>query len=182
MFDEIAIDLWSSWNFTCIKNIITTCNLTVRFSKFTFNIKIYEEFVKLLSKLVWRETLFFTKSSPCIDMWTLVWLHINIRYCPLIWWFFYMHFIYDVYYVPSMKINILSMRQLLKKDYDIQLKDCNCLIRNHLNNVIANVPMTRNRIFLLNIQHDVIRCLKACFKDSFWFWHLRFGHLNFGGL
>ena len=33
MFDEIAIDLWSSWNFTCMKNIITTCNQTVRFSK-----------------------------------------------------------------------------------------------------------------------------------------------------
>ena len=47
---------------------------------------------------------------------------------------------------------------------------------------MANVPMTRNRMFLLNIQHDVIRCLNACFKDSSWLWHLRFGHLNFGGL
>ena len=33
MFDKIAIDLWSSWNFTCMKNIITTYNQTVRFSK-----------------------------------------------------------------------------------------------------------------------------------------------------
>ena len=31
----------------------------VRFSKFTLNIEIYEEFVKFFSKLVWRETLFF---------------------------------------------------------------------------------------------------------------------------
>ena len=48
--------------------------------------------------------------------------------------------------------------------------------------MIANVPMTRNRMFLLNIQTEVIRCLKACFKDSSWLSHLRFGHLNFGGL
>ena len=78
-------------------------------------------------------------------------------------------FISDVYYVPSMKTNILSLEQLLEKDYDIQLKDRSCLIRDHQNNMIANVPMTRNRMFLLNIQTDVIRCLKACFKDSSWF-------------
>jgi len=90
--------------------------------------------------------------------------------------------IFYVYYVSSMKTNILSLGQLLEKEYDIQLKDRSCLIRDHRNNVIANLPMTRNRIFLLNIQSDVIRCLKACFKDSSWFWHLRFGHLNLGGL
>ena len=41
-----------------MKNIITTCNLMVRFSKFTLNIKIYEEFVKFLSKLTSLERNF----------------------------------------------------------------------------------------------------------------------------
>uniref|UniRef100_A0A2N9JBE9 Integrase catalytic domain-containing protein n=1 Tax=Fagus sylvatica TaxID=28930 RepID=A0A2N9JBE9_FAGSY len=91
-------------------------------------------------------------------------------------------FIYDVYYVPSMKNNILSLGQLLEKDYDIHLKDCSCLIRDHQNNLIAKVPMTRNRMFLLNIHNDVAKCLKACYRDSSWLWHLRLGHLNFGGL
>ena len=40
-------------------------------------------------------------------------------------------FIFDVYYVPSMKANILSLRQLLEKDYNIQLKDRSCLIRDY---------------------------------------------------
>ena len=66
MFDEIVIDLWFSWNFTCMKNIIKTCNLTVRFSKFTLNIEIYEKFVKFLFKLIWRETLFLFKKSEWI--------------------------------------------------------------------------------------------------------------------
>ena len=40
-------------------------------------------------------------------------------------------FISDVYYVPSMKTNILSFGQLLEKDYDIQLKDHSFLIRDY---------------------------------------------------
>ena len=42
--------------------------------------------------------------------------------------------------------------------------------------------MLRNRIFMLNIQNDLAKCLKACYKDITWLWHLRFGHLNFRGL
>ena len=41
-------------------------------------------------------------------------------------------------------------------------------IRDEHANLIANVPMTRNRMFLLNIQNDVIECLKSCVNDSSW--------------
>ena len=51
-----------------MKNIITTCNLMVRFSKFTLNIKIYEEFVEFLSKLIWRETLFLNNLSVHLNL------------------------------------------------------------------------------------------------------------------
>ena len=37
--------------------MIRTCNLIVRFSKFTLNIKIYEEFEEFFSKLVCKEAL-----------------------------------------------------------------------------------------------------------------------------
>ena len=46
-----------------MKDIIRTCNLTVRFSKFTLNIKIKEKFVGFFSKLVWRETLFILPNT-----------------------------------------------------------------------------------------------------------------------
>ena len=41
-----------------MKNKIRTCNSTVKFSKFSLNRKIHEEFVEFPSKLVWKETLF----------------------------------------------------------------------------------------------------------------------------
>ena len=48
--------------------------------------------------------------------------------------------------------------------------------------LLAKVSMTKNRMFLLNIQSDVPMCLKSCFKDPSWLWHMRLGHLNFDGL
>ena len=76
----------------------------------------------------------------------------------------------------------MSLGQLLEKGYDIRLKDNNLSIRDGASNFIVKVPMSRNRMFMLNIQSDVAQCLKVCYKDIAWLWHLRFGHLNFGGL
>ena len=66
-------------------------------------------------------------------------------------------FISNIYYVPNMKSNILSLGQLLEKGYDIHMKDYNLSIKNDKNNFIAKVPMSKNRMFLINIQNDVAK-------------------------
>jgi hypothetical protein len=81
-------------------------------------------------------------------------------------------FITNVYFVPSMKNNILSLGQLLEKDYEIHMKNYSFLLRDDKKNLIAKVPIRSNRMFLLNIQTDVAKCLKTCLKDSSWLWHL----------
>ncbi|KAM2649885.1 hypothetical protein EV1_013946 [Malus domestica] len=88
----------------------------------------------------------------------------------------------NVYYVPNMKSNILSLGQLLEKGYDIHMKNYSLFLRYDKGRFIAKVKMSKNRMFPMNIQNDVAKCLKICYKDASWLWHLCFGHLNFGGL
>ena len=64
-----------------------------------------------------------------------------------------------------MKNNILNLGQLLKKGYDIHLKKNNLFKRDNMDNLIVKVLMSRNRMFLLNIQNDLALYLKACYKD-----------------
>ena len=74
----------------------------------------------------------------------------------------------NVYYVPNMKNNIFSLGQLLEKGYDIHMKDCSLFIRDDKGKLITKVKMSRNRMFSLNIQTNVAKCLKACYKDASW--------------
>lgn len=81
-------------------------------------------------------------------------------------------FISNVYYEPNIKDNILSLGQLLEKGYDIHMKDSTLSIRDVRNNLITKVPMSRNKMFLLNIQNDIAKCLKTCYNDASRLWHL----------
>ena len=47
-----------------MKNIIRTCNLMVRFSKFTFNIEIYEEFMESLQTNLERNFVQIINTPP----------------------------------------------------------------------------------------------------------------------
>ena len=85
----------------------------------------------------------------------------------------------NVYYVPKLKSNILSLGQLLEKGYDIHMKNMHIWLRDSSNNLISKVHMAKNRLFPLNLQTIDARCLKANVQDESWCWHMRFGHLNF---
>ena len=46
-----------------MKDIIRIFNSIVKFSKFILNIKIYEEFKRFISKLVWRNFVFRNRNE-----------------------------------------------------------------------------------------------------------------------
>jgi transposase InsO family protein len=62
------------------------------------------------------------------------------------------------------------------------MKERTLYLRDQDNRLLAQVEMTKNCMFKLNLVNVQARCLKTCVEDMIWLWHLRFGHLNFGGL
>ena len=88
----------------------------------------------------------------------------------------------DVYYVPDMKNNILSLGQLLEKGYSIFKEDKFMFLKDKYGRTIAKTEMSKNRMFKLNLKNIQEICLQAKSEDKATLWHMRFGHLHYGGL
>jgi hypothetical protein len=56
----------------------------------------------------------------------------------------------------------------LEKGYKIKMKDHTLTLLDTYETMIAKVTMTKNKMFLLNIEIDVPKCLNTCVKDDNW--------------
>lgn len=88
----------------------------------------------------------------------------------------------DVYYIPALRSNIISLGQLLEKGYDVHTKDWLLAVKNKVAELVHNVELTKICLFTLDIKSELIICLKAVIKDDSWLWHLRFDRLGYTGL
>ena len=75
-------------------------------------------------------------------------------------------FISNVYYVPDMKTNILSLGQLLEKGYQISLKDMQLTITDARGKLITRVKMANNRMFPRTVLHDTPKCLNVIINNK----------------
>ncbi|CAM8959850.1 unnamed protein product [Rhodiola kirilowii] len=87
----------------------------------------------------------------------------------------------NVFFVPDLKSNLLSIGQLQESGYESTIKEGACEVYDPQHGLIAHVKMTPNRLFPLRIQ-SAYSCHLTEIKDSTWLWHLRYGHLHFNGL
>ena len=89
-----------------------------------------------------------------------------------------MGLIQDVYYLPHLKTNILSMGQLTEKGYSIFLKDRRLHLKDKQGRLVARVEIGRNRMYKLNLRSIREKCLRVDVEDKASLWHLCFGHLH----
>lgn len=82
-------------------------------------------------------------------------------------------------YIPDIKSNLLSIGQLIEKDYKVLIEYRMMKVIDSRNRLILKAHMSRNRLF--RIEHDVLehKCLAAAASIDEWLWNYRLDHLNF---
>lgn len=85
----------------------------------------------------------------------------------------------DVLYIPIIKCNILSIFQLLDKDYKIHMETKMLHIMDENLVFILKATMVTNRTFKFELKAMDLRCLAIATSRKEWLWNYRVDHLNF---
>ena len=94
----------------------------------------------------------------------------------------------DVYYVPGLKNNLLSVGQLQERGLAVLMQSNECRIYHHTKGLVFQTNMTANRMFVLLSSTQSIKkenkeeCFQVTIEDVAHLWHRRFGHLSYKGL
>ncbi|KAJ4789254.1 polyprotein [Rhynchospora pubera] len=91
--------------------------------------------------------------------------------------------LHNVYYIPQLSQNLLSIGQMMDNGYTISFKGDNCRISDaETDQTMAIVKKTMNNLFPLEIEKVKEKALAAKEVSPSELWHLRYGHLNMNGL
>lgn len=91
--------------------------------------------------------------------------------------------IHDVYYIPGLAYNLLSVGQLVHKGYLVAFHDNVCEIKRKGSVVpLVKIHMSKNKMFPLELSWLDDCALVADVSKMSQLWHLRYGHLHFNGL
>lgn len=92
----------------------------------------------------------------------------------------------DVYYVPELRNNLLSLGQVQEKKLVIIIREGSCKIYHDDKGLVAESKMSLNRMFALFDQTSGAARQQQCFQmsseDVSRLWHERYGHLSHRGL
>ncbi|PWA60828.1 ribonuclease H-like domain, Reverse transcriptase, RNA-dependent DNA polymerase [Artemisia annua] len=85
----------------------------------------------------------------------------------------------DVYYIPNLKSNILSLGKLTEIGCKVIMDGDKLTLYDKSKKLFMKVERSKNRIYSIRLQIDTPICLLANVDNQEWLWHARLGHLNF---
>ena len=91
--------------------------------------------------------------------------------------------LHEVYYIPKLKSNLVSLGQLTEIGCRI-LMDDNLIevAEKNPERMIMRVQRSLNRLYKIELKCVEPVCLKSSVDDESWLWHGRLGHVNFNSM
>ena len=87
--------------------------------------------------------------------------------------------LHDVYFIPKLKSNLISLGQLTKIQHRIVMDDDEVVVsEKDRSRLIMRVQRTVNHLYKIELVLVMPVCLLTSIVDEAWLWHGRFGHVN----
>ena len=83
----------------------------------------------------------------------------------------------DVYFIPRLKANLVSLGQLDKAGYHISIERRLLKICDDRRQLLMQVRCMANRLYILELKIKQLVSLSARTEEVAWRWHARYGHL-----
>lgn len=88
----------------------------------------------------------------------------------------------EVYYIPSLCNNIISLGQLSEQGNLVVLKGDFLWVRDKNGILVMKVKRSMNRLYKIILEPSVSSCMLSKIEDHTWLWHSRLGHVNFNAM
>lgn len=89
---------------------------------------------------------------------------------------------HEVYYIPRLCNNIISLGQLSETGNKIVLKDMYLWVYEDDGRLIMKVKRSTNRLYKIILETVETNCMLTRVEQKSWLWHARLGHVNFGAM
>ncbi|XP_013607632.1 PREDICTED: uncharacterized protein LOC106314277 [Brassica oleracea var. oleracea] len=86
----------------------------------------------------------------------------------------------DIYYITSLKHNIISLGQATEMGCEVNMKEDLLMLKDPRGRLVVQVARQPNRLHKTPIEVEYPKCLQIQETDVTWTWHARLGHVNFG--
>lgn len=84
----------------------------------------------------------------------------------------------DVYYIPNLRSNIISLGQATESGCDVRMKEGYLTLHDKNGNLITKATRAQNRLYKVVMEIVDQKCLQLINQETATTWHARFGHIG----
>ena len=84
----------------------------------------------------------------------------------------------NVYYIPNLRSNIISLGRAMKSGYDVRMREDYLTLHDRDENLIVKANRSRNRLYKVLMEVGNTKCLQLEVQSDFARWHARLGHIG----